>query len=180
MYLRHKAEIDKRDLSNSENRDKAILSFSSAGLALSLSLIRFVVPIEKIENFTLLYWVWSLFGGAVILTILSFSFSQYALKKELKSSEDYYLNGNENYIPKYIKYIEKFFAIIPTLLFVGAIICIVVFAIQNFNKTSKRNEGMSDTKKIIVQKKIARRGASIPQREPLPKEKIIINPEKKD
>ena len=40
-------ELYKRQLSNSEAYDKAILSLSSAGLAISLSFIKFIVPLEQ-------------------------------------------------------------------------------------------------------------------------------------
>ena len=181
MYRAYKVEIDKRDLSNSESRDKAILSFSSAGLALSLSFIKFVVPIEKIENFILLYWTWGLFGGAVILTIFSFLFSQYALKKALEDAEEYYLNNKENDTSQYIKYMEKFFAIIPTLLFTSAIVCIVVFSIQNFSNKERNIMNSSDKKETTVPKELEKRGTSIPKKEPLPKTTPdIIIPDKKD
>ena len=42
LYAELKEDINKRDLSNSESFDKAILSLSSAGLAISLSFIKFM------------------------------------------------------------------------------------------------------------------------------------------
>ncbi len=39
-YIKQDAELSKRDLSNVENLDKAILSLSSAGLGLSLVFIK--------------------------------------------------------------------------------------------------------------------------------------------
>ena len=40
LYVKEEADLSKRDLSNVENLDKAILSLSSAGLGLSLVFIR--------------------------------------------------------------------------------------------------------------------------------------------
>ena len=48
MYtLREEEDISKRELSNIENLDKAILSLSSAGLGLSLVFIKNVVRCQK-------------------------------------------------------------------------------------------------------------------------------------
>jgi hypothetical protein len=45
LYERYRDELLKRQLSNSENFDKAILTLSSAGLALYLTAIEHVVPL---------------------------------------------------------------------------------------------------------------------------------------
>ena len=47
MYLKEEEDISKRELSNVENLDKAILSLSSAGLGLSLVFIKNVVKLTE-------------------------------------------------------------------------------------------------------------------------------------
>ena len=47
LYVKEEEDLSKRDLSNVENLDKAILSLSSAGLGLSLVFIRNVVKISR-------------------------------------------------------------------------------------------------------------------------------------
>ncbi|WP_157385745.1 hypothetical protein [Methylosarcina fibrata] len=62
LYDSYRDEVRKRQLSNNENYDKTILSLSSAGLALSLTAIRFVVPLEIASYLDLIKWSWWLFG----------------------------------------------------------------------------------------------------------------------
>ena len=90
LYAELKEDINKRDLSNSESFDKAILSLSSAGLAISLSFIKFIVPIEDAIYILCLYIAWICFGFAIISTILSLMASQSGLDKQLKIAECYY------------------------------------------------------------------------------------------
>ena len=47
LYVKEEEDLSKRDLSNVENLDKAILSLSSAGLGLSLVFIKNVVELVK-------------------------------------------------------------------------------------------------------------------------------------
>ncbi|HID9045509.1 TPA: hypothetical protein ACXE7L_005075, partial [Enterobacter asburiae] len=46
IFAVYKAEIDKRELSNTDNYDKNILTLSSAGLAISLTLLKDIVSKE--------------------------------------------------------------------------------------------------------------------------------------
>ena len=58
VYLKEEEELSKRDLSNVENLDKAILSLSSAGLGLSLVFIRNVVELAAATHVWLLHISW--------------------------------------------------------------------------------------------------------------------------
>lgn len=78
------AELLKCQLSNTENYDKAIFSLSSSGLALSLTAIKFIIPIK-------LSWVSFLF--TIILSLISFLISNYGITKQLSIAEDLYIKG---------------------------------------------------------------------------------------
>ena len=95
LYLKEEEELSKRDLSNVENLDKAILSLSSAGLGLSLVFIKNVVELSKANHIWILYGSWLMFGLAITSTLLSYLFGQHALNKQREFIERYYLEGDE-------------------------------------------------------------------------------------
>ena len=77
-------ELLKRQLSNSENLDRAILMLSSAGLGLSLLFIKDPFPLSEAAWKLLLYSSWILFGSAILSTLVSFFVSQQGIKKQLE------------------------------------------------------------------------------------------------
>lgn len=135
-YNKYKAEIDKRELANSDNYDKNILTLSSAGLVTSLTLIKDISssPIWII----FLYTSWVLFGLSIILTISSFLLSNFALRMQLKIAEDYYINGNDDAFNK-TNYLGKSTAWVNLssgLAFSLAVASVIVFGTLNFNGIS--------------------------------------------
>ena len=96
LYVKEEEELSKRDLSNVENLDKAILSLSSAGLGLSLVFIRNVVKLAEADHVWVLHVSWLMFVLAITSTLLSYLFGQYALNKQREFNEKYYLEGDED------------------------------------------------------------------------------------
>ena len=94
QYLKERDELLKRQLSNSQLFDKAILTLSSAGLGFSLAFIRKGVSLDEATQVYLLYFSWGLFFLAIASTLISFFTSQRAISKQLEFNEGYYL-GNE-------------------------------------------------------------------------------------
>jgi hypothetical protein len=88
-------EKNKRELSNAENFDKAILTYSSAWLGFSLAFLKDFLPITSAKYGWLLYSSWILFMLAVIVTVTSYITSQRALKRFESIGERYYLNNEE-------------------------------------------------------------------------------------
>ena len=179
LYEELKEDIDKRDLSNSESLDKAILSLSSAGLAISLSFIKFIVPIEDAIYIRYLYIAWICFGFAIISTILSLMASQSGLDKQLKIAECYYLENNEDALEEKNFYsgVTRFLNKISGFLFITAIISVIVFSILNFDSKTKKKGDCKMQKNIImndgqsipkIQKVEKSKGASIPSIQPAP------------
>lgn len=95
LYDSYRDEVRKRQLSNNENYDKTILSLSSAGLALSLTAIRFVVPLEIASYLDLIKWSWWLFGITIFISIVAYFVSNKALDRQLEIAERYYEQGHE-------------------------------------------------------------------------------------
>ena len=96
LYVKEEEDLSKRDLSNVENLDKAILSLSSAGLGLSLVFIKNVVELSKANHVWVLNGSWLMFVLAIRSTLLSYLFGQRALNKLREFIERYYFDGDED------------------------------------------------------------------------------------
>lgn len=95
-----RADLLKRQLSNAENYDKAVLSLSTFFLGLSLAFLKEVVPVQRAESLRLLYGSWILLVCALLSTIISFWVSQRAIDLQLKRAEDYYLRDDQSALNK--------------------------------------------------------------------------------
>ncbi|WP_051302893.1 hypothetical protein [Psychromonas aquimarina] len=164
MYDELRDELYKRELSNSESFDKAILSLSSAGLAISLTFIKSIVAIDEAIYIYWLYSSWVFFGMAIILTLLSLMFSNQGMKKQLDLAERYYLLNEEDAFnkPDWFAKATELSNLLSGIVFIFAISSVIVFSIANFsNKNSSIKSGvyeMSDSKKVIHTN-----GQSVPQ-----------------
>lgn len=96
VYADHVAEINKREVSSSENFDKAVLTFSSAGLALSVGFLKDLVPIQGAAVPWTLYWSWAFFTAATCATIISFLVSGQALEAQKSRAYAYYMQGDDD------------------------------------------------------------------------------------
>ena len=131
QYLKERDELLKRQLSNSQILDKAILALSSAGLGLSLTFIGKGVSLAEAAQAYLLYFSWGLFVAAIISTLISFLTSQGAIKKQLEINEEHYLTDKEDssnsknalnqvtILLSYVSVISYILAIILTIIFVA-------------------------------------------------------------
>ena len=130
LYARTRDDLLRRNLSNSENMDKAILSLSSALLGLSLGAMKNVVDLKQAKFLPLLFTSWWLFALAIILTLVSFIASQRAITRQLVLAEVYYLHGDDSAVDapnlwaKATGWLNGFsaftfiFAVISTILFI--------------------------------------------------------------
>ena len=78
--------------------DKALLTFSSGTLALSLAFIKDLIPLKGAVHLTVLFASWACFLLCIVITILSFRFSIAAMDMQLVSLEKYYLQGNQAFL----------------------------------------------------------------------------------
>lgn len=125
--------IAKRQLSNNEAFDKAILSLSSAGLGLTLTFFKFVVPAAQATSLNHIKWAWALFVAAIICTLVSYYTSNRALAIELKHAEKYYLEDDESFEAKNnpASNVTEILNVVAGLLFIGAIVRTVLFVMSN-------------------------------------------------
>jgi hypothetical protein len=135
MHDAFRNELLKRQLSNTENYDKSILTLSSAGLAISLTFLKFIVPAEKTEMLILIKASWLFFLMSIIVSLIAYLISNAAITKQLSIAEDYYVKkiaaaaNQKNWLAElnnWLNYTVGF-------LFSGAIITVVVFVIINLN-----------------------------------------------
>ena len=162
MYDEFRDELYKRELSNSEGFDKAILSLSSAGLAISLTFIKAIVPINEAIYIYWLYSSWVFFGVAIVSTLISFMFSNQGLKKQLKLAEQYYLENQDDAFnkPHWFAKATDLCNLLSGVVFIFAFSSVIIFSIANFNNknTTLGVYEMSENKKSS-----ATNGQSIPQ-----------------
>ena len=118
-----------------EHYDKALLTLSSGGLALSVTLIKDMFPLEKVVWSWLLMTSWFLFTGAIVAIIISFLVSQQAFVVQLENFEEVVADTTGSVTTR-----NNFIAPIIWLnrasgiLFFSAVIAITTFSAINFSK----------------------------------------------
>jgi hypothetical protein len=147
-YTEFRNEIYKRELSNSENFDKAILTYASGALAVSLAFLKDFVPIYKAKSPWLLYSSWAFFATCIAATVASYLFSQWGIKRQLASARKYYLEGledalNQKNMPASI---NDWLNVVSGVLFCGAIFMTTIFIGINAKEAS-----MSDKKQTLIE-----------------------------
>lgn len=133
-----KAELNKRELSNAENFDKSVLTYSSAGLAFSLAFLKDFLPITKAVWGWLLYCSWYLFTLSIIVTIISYITSQLGIKRQLDKARRYYLEKEERAIEEknVFEPLTEWLNYSSGLIFVLAVIFTTIFVSINLERAT--------------------------------------------
>lgn len=181
-YAEFRAEVYKRELSNSENFDKAILTYASGALAVSLAFLKDFVPIHKAASVWLLYVSWGMFVCCIVSTVASYLFSQAGIKRQLSYAKRYYVDGdraafNAKNVPARV---TEWLNIASGALFCCAIITTTVFIAVNAKAASlpgkmvgaQGKEASSVTMQVAyiattAQTKSVERAAPMPARRPI-------------
>jgi len=145
LYSEYRNELLKRQLSNNESYDKAILTLSSSGLALSLAIYN-LAPIEH-SNTTHLIWAWAFYLLAILISIAAYLISNKAIDKQIDIAERYYIQQELN------SYNEKnWYSIVNNLLNPAAgisLLLAIAFTLIFFHQTVKSKEvAMSTDNKV--------------------------------
>ena len=119
--------------SNSEAYNKAILTLSSAGLGLSLSLNKSLVSLDLAKCIYLIQSTWWLFLVAIVSTVISFKVGNIGLDKSRENSIKYYLQGKDEYRNKAnpIANISRVLDCVSGIAFISAITCLILFVSEN-------------------------------------------------
>jgi hypothetical protein len=97
-FKEHRERVWEDRQASADAFDKALLTFSSGTLALSLAFIKDLIPLAKAVNVTVLFASWAFFLLCIVITILSFRFSIAAMDRQLIFLEKYYLEGNKDFL----------------------------------------------------------------------------------
>lgn len=89
-------ELVKKQVSNSENFDRSVLTLSASALGFSLAFVKDFAPLAKADVRWLLVLSWCLFGAAVISTMASYLTSQEAIRQQMIAAEQYYVRHDES------------------------------------------------------------------------------------
>lgn len=96
LYADARADLLKRQLSNSENADRAILSVSTAALGFSLAFLKDIVPLSEACFAFMPYLSWGFFTMAIMVTLTSFFTSQKAIDEQLGLAHRYYVERDDS------------------------------------------------------------------------------------
>jgi hypothetical protein len=96
LYERHRDDLSKRQISNAENLDKTVLTYSGAGLALSLGFLKDFIPIRQAVFAWALYGSWIFFTLAMVFVVASYVLSLRVVRLQLDRAERYYLKLEED------------------------------------------------------------------------------------
>lgn len=172
------AEIHKRELSSSENFDRSVLTFSSAGLALSIGFLKDFIPIQVAALPWALYLSWGLFTLATCSTMSSFLVSSLALADQKKLAYIYYIERDESAFDKNNKWdrVTRILNYASGAAFLLAMIATTVFISVNLEKGSNMKQTMSHRttdgvgvpRMQAVQTEILNKGLTIPTMQQIP------------
>lgn len=181
IYSEYRNELLKRQLSNNENYDKAILTLSSSGLALSLAIYN-LSSIQQ-QNTTQLLVAWLFYLLAIFISISAYLISNKAIDRQIDIAERYYLKQDLN------SYNEKnwfswtnnllnplagfslILAVLFTLLFFYQTVKLKEAAMSNDDKLTHTNLDSATTPKMVTQNSIgelAQNSAQVPKMQAMP------------
>jgi hypothetical protein len=155
MFDSFRDELLKRDLSNTENYDKSILTLSAASLGLSLTAIRFIVPLETANYMWLIKSGWLLLLGSIISSLVAFLVSNRAISVQIANAEDYYIKCIREAFDRkniYLR-INAFLNYVTGLMFAVALTAIVAFVTLNINsgETPMSKKDSNKTASVLSQ-----------------------------
>lgn len=96
LYAECRTDLLKRQLSNSENFDRSVLSLASGLLAASIAFIKPAAGAPGIGHAAILAWSWVALSVAIASTMLSFLVSQMAVDRQLDFATRYYLQNQDD------------------------------------------------------------------------------------
>ena len=133
LYIKYYEAVEKVKQANSEAFDRAILTLSSAGLALSLSFFKFVIPAEVAHEISTIKFSWCAFLVAIISTTISFRVAQFGYDVAIKHAEKYYIDDDDSYSGKHNApaAFSEFLNWVSAVAFVAAVVSLVLFIIRN-------------------------------------------------
>ncbi len=150
--------------SGSENFDKYLLTYSSGALALSLSFIKEVVPLDEAICKSSLIASWIAFLFCILVTLISFRISIRALERMVPHLNKFYLEGDAEAFDKHLedpwaKAVE-WCANLGILFFVLGLIFTMIFV--GTNMTGVKHMSHKDTSQKVVPESLNKSIKAVP------------------
>ena len=125
VYKTFLAEIERRQLSNAESLDKAVLSLSSAGLGFSIILLKDFPNAQTSGIESAIYGTWIFFVVAILATVVSYFTSQKGLDRQKTIAKEILIGGKKHQDSSKNRWIfwTTFLSYGAAVLFSVAIIC---------------------------------------------------------
>jgi len=132
-FKEHRERVWEDRQASADAFDKALLTFSSGALGLSLAFVKDIVPLAHAVHLKFLYASWACYLLCIVITIISFRLSIKAMDKQLVFLEEYYLKGKEAFLnPKNVwSDAVNLCAILGAGLFISGLFATVVFVYSN-------------------------------------------------
>lgn len=193
------SQIETNKLSNTQLLGKSILSLSSAGLALTLTFLNFIVPIEKAVLLGVIKFAWGMFALAISCVIASYITSQKSLifaqqnqqdDEEDKISDSSDSDNNQKFnwwkwITSFLnwEWITSFLNGFSAFCFIVALVLVVIFATTNINEENMTKNDVTYGKTRFTMDgapvpKMQKKGAPVPVKPSKPPSKPANNPPK--
>jgi hypothetical protein len=139
LYNDHKKQAWEDIQSSTDSYDQSLLTLSSGGLGLSIAFIKDIVPLQQATWLCLLYSSWVAFAACILTTVVSFQIAIKTQKELLVNCGKYYIDKEDSYRDKRGKYskILTGCTMIAGALFVLALACTIIFAVENVGRYSK-------------------------------------------
>lgn len=159
LYADTRSDLLKRQLSNSENADRAILSVSTAALGFSLAFLKDIVSLQEALFPYLPYLSWAFFALSIVVTLLSFFSSQKAIDEQLELAHRYYIDRDDAAAilrPRYARVTDTLNKSGAALLVLGLLVTCVFVGVNLWKG------------KTVSDKKLINEGASLPSMQRVP------------
>jgi len=142
LYDEHRRQTWQDIQSSTDNFDKNILAVSSAALGFSLAFIKDFAHLPTAAWRPVLYASWLCFATCIVITVFSFRLSVAALNKHLEYLREYYEKKNEEFLMKRSTAgkVLNVFTWVAASLFLGGIICTMIFCIKNVGREAAVNK----------------------------------------
>jgi len=142
LYNDHKKQAWEDIQSSTDSYDQSLLTLSSGGLGLSIAFIKDIVPLQHATWLTLLYVSWVAFGLCILTTVISFQVAIKTQNEHLETCWRFYIERDDSFRNKQGTYskVLKWCTLVAGGLFVLALACTIVFAVENVERYSKMPE----------------------------------------
>ncbi|MBS3951409.1 MAG: hypothetical protein KGZ88_00410 [Methylomicrobium sp.] len=142
LFEKYREDVLRRQLSNTENYDKAVLSLGTTFLGFSVAFLKEFVSYKTAIFALLLPLSWMLFCLSIVATIISFFTSQKGLATQLEYAEKYYIQNDSSYLTKknQAAKLTDIVNYVSGISFVFAVFTTIFFAIVNLDSEAQMSE----------------------------------------